>query len=381
MRIAFINLSNWDYTVETPYERPLGGSQSALCYLAEQLAALGHEVSLLNNVTQPRVTRGVQVCRADGAPLADLQGCDAIVVMGWITTALAETIRREVGREPVMVHWSQHAHDQPALADLKIPAMRAVWDGFALVSQWQARCFEAAFAIPSTRIRVMRNAVSPFFAELFPADAPILPHKPWPPVLCYTSTPFRGLDVLLDAFPLIREAVPGTTLKVFSSMGVYQVPTAQDDFTALYERCRTTDGVTYIGSLPQRELAEELKGITALAYPNTFPETSCIAVMEALAAGCLVVTSELGALPETTAGFGFLMPLPADRSRHARDYADLAIRVLKRIEGDPEAAERHLRAQVNEVNTSTTWPIRAHEWADWLHQLRGGQGAVTPAAD
>ena len=41
MNIAFLDSIGWDYDVSTPYERPLGGSQSALAYLAAELARRG----------------------------------------------------------------------------------------------------------------------------------------------------------------------------------------------------------------------------------------------------------------------------------------------------------------------------------------------------
>ena len=54
MRIAFVDLAAWDYTVDAPASVPLGGSQSALCYLAKELARLGHQVSLVNRTTRVR---------------------------------------------------------------------------------------------------------------------------------------------------------------------------------------------------------------------------------------------------------------------------------------------------------------------------------------
>ena len=68
-----------------------------------------------------------------------------------------------------------------------------------------------------SRSTVLRNGIAPSYSVLFPPETAILEGKTKPPVLAYTSTPFRGLDILLDIFPQIRSTIPRTTLKFFSS--------------------------------------------------------------------------------------------------------------------------------------------------------------------
>ena len=79
-------------------------------------------------------------------------------------------------------------------------------------------------------------------------------------------------------------------LKVVSSLKVAQLTEDRDEWEPLYRRCAETARVESVGSLTQPELARELPSINILASPNTFAETSCISVMEAIASGYLVVT-------------------------------------------------------------------------------------------
>ena len=53
MRLVFASFYPRPFQTATPYEQPLGGSESALCYLAEALAARGERVSLLTAAAPP----------------------------------------------------------------------------------------------------------------------------------------------------------------------------------------------------------------------------------------------------------------------------------------------------------------------------------------
>ncbi|HTX94126.1 MAG TPA: glycosyltransferase family 4 protein [Mycobacterium sp.] len=364
MDVVFIDATGSGYDPDTPFQRPLGGSQSAVCYLAPELAKLGHRVTLANDTAQAKLVRGVHCQPIRGIHDGILTNADCVVQVNGVVM-LAE-LKAQCRPDARQILWTGHAHDQPAVAPLARPEIRAQLDGFALVSDWQAAWFCQAFDIDPARTAILRNAAGPAFADLF-GGGPIMPAKEDPAMLCYTSTPFRGLDRLLAAFPRIRAAVPDARLEIYSSMAVYN--SLPDPFQPLYDMARTSAGVAYHGSVAQPALAQALRRATMLAYPNTFPETSCIAVMEAMAAGCAVVTSELGALPETGAGFIDLTPPLADPQAHAEAFAERVIQVLAARQVDPAGTEAHLQAQVAYTVAENSWARRAEQWSTWLSML------------
>jgi len=365
MKIAFLDIGELDYTIETVYQRPMGGSSSSVCYLAEILAERGQEVFLLNKISTAQWSRGV-FCLPFHLVTPELrQSLDILII---VNIAQGLQIRPMLAAHTRLILWTGHAADQPSMQALADPAEQAVYDGFAFVSEWQRQQYCVQFGMALERTCVLRNAISPAFCDRLPTDQMVLQQKARPPILAYTSTPFRGLEMLLNVFPAIRQAVPGTVLNVYSSMQVYGLP--DEAFEDLYHQCQTTEGVQYIGSLPQPELARQLQTVTALTYPNTFTETACIAIMEAMASGCWIITSELGALPETTAGFARLIPVTGDWEVYQQQFIAATIQVLKQSLGEEQAVvEQHLRQQVTYTNQTYHWQNRAQEWLDWLITL------------
>jgi glycosyltransferase involved in cell wall biosynthesis len=374
LRIGFLDLSGWDFHALTPDTSPLGGTQSAACYLARALAAQGHQITLLSNVREPGIHGGVASLMPSRLQEAGMRALrlDACVVI--LSAGMGVRYRRMLGRETRLVFWTQHAVDQPGVQGLRERSEVGAYDRFVFVSQWQAAGFAAVFGVPRERMAILPNAMAPAFENMYPVKASITASKSIPPVLAYTSTPFRGLALLLDAFPRIREAVPGVRLRVYSSMKVYQTPAHEDEanYGVLYDRCRRTEGVEYVGSIGQAELARQMREVTFLAYPNTFPETFCIAALEALAAGCRVVTSRLGALPETTAGYAELLEFGSTEEDLVKRLVDAVVGQYRRMRERPEEAEVELRRQVDYVNRECIWAVRARQWGELLGRLCEG---------
>lgn len=364
MRIIFLHRTVVDYTVETPYQRAIGGSEAGMAYLAVELTRLGHSVVHLANTSTPGRYLGVECLNHKTAMTRDfLNGADAVVVAN---EACGRELRDKGVVKP-MVLWSGHADDQPSIEPLEYSRERKAWSGFAFVSQWQLEQFCDVFWLPREKARVMRNAIAPAFLMQAPAE-------PWfqrgePPGLAYTSAPYRGLDVLLNAFPHIRAAIPGTTLRVFSGLSRTRGGPDDNQYANLHRLCLETEGVEYFGPVSQPVLAEALTDAAALAYPSTYPETSCISALEAMALGASVLTTRLGALAETLAGFGHMLEPHVNEAQLAKDFAAMAISALNGIRTQPDEAAARREAQIAYVRQNYTWAARALEWQRWLFDL------------
>ncbi|HUG74393.1 MAG TPA: glycosyltransferase family 4 protein [Acidimicrobiia bacterium] len=90
--------------------------------------------------------------------------------------------------------------------------------------------------------------------------------------------PRKGLDVLLQAWPLIRSRHPGVELTVAGAV-----------------RESGPEGVTFLGRVADERKRELLASASVLAVPNLGGESFGIVGLEGLASGCVVVASDLDA--------------------------------------------------------------------------------------
>ncbi len=106
--------------------------------------------------------------------------------------------------------------------------------------------------------------------------------------------PRKGLDVLLQAWPLVRASAPEATLRVLGA-----------------SRGSGPSGVTFLGSVGESDKLREFGEATVLCAPNLGGESFGLVVAEGMAAGCAVVASDLPAFRAVSAGTALLVP-PGD---------------------------------------------------------------------
>src|SRR6185369_9952714 len=81
MNWVFLDFSRWDYDMATPLVRPLGGSHSALCYLATALARGGERVTAVTGLKQSRDVNGVRCLSFDDLTTSVFAPNDTVVVV------------------------------------------------------------------------------------------------------------------------------------------------------------------------------------------------------------------------------------------------------------------------------------------------------------
>ncbi|WP_431857342.1 glycosyltransferase family 4 protein [Azospirillum sp.] len=365
MRLCFIDPVEADYNAASPYAEPMGGTQAATCYLAEALAARGHDVHLWNDTSAPGWYRGVSCQNFRRLPGDTSFDFDAVVVNTSADNYMIGRFHKFFSRRSRFLMWCHLSAAQPAGQALADPALASVWDAFVMVSHWQARGYLQEHGLPEERVRVIRNATSPLFETLFAGEPDVFARKTALSggriTMAYASSATRGLALLQHIFPRVRVRHPEVELAVYC--GPQAGRTTEISADPILAPFLGVPGVAHVGSVSQADLAQRLTRTAFLVYPCIVEETACISAMEAMAAGCRVVTHDLGALSETAAGFAALHPPSVDRTSHCANFTDLLCSEIALWKSGRLLPDL-LPLQVA-YSAANRWSLRAQEW-EWL---------------
>ena len=268
---------------------------------------------------------------------------------------------RDVDPDKKNVYIVHDTWRDPECGHLKHAEDRKRFDDIIFVSNQQLQSFHLGLNVPYGESMVMKNAIDPVPWEDI-ADKPTDTIN-----LIYHTTPHRGLELLVPAFEHLSEIHPNIHLDVFSSFQIYGWDQRDVPYQHLFNRLRNHPKATYHGYQPNSVVKEALNKAHIFAYPNIWPETSCIAALEAMSAGCEVVCPNFEALAETTAGFASEYQYSEDQQAHLNMFATVLDHSIKNHYS--EHTQSKIKTAKTVIDTQYSWGLRNQQWIHYFNSL------------
>lgn len=267
---------------------------------------------------------------------------------------------RHVDPDRPTILWLHDTWDDPESQHLKDKKSLERFAKLVFVSHHQFNLYRLAYNLPYDKCRVMQNAIEPIEEHEKPQDGPIR--------LIYHTTPHRGLELLVPAFEALYQKWGNKIhLDVYSSFKIYGWESKDKPYEGLFQRIKDHPGMSYHGTKSNDEVREAIKKSHIFAYPNIWPETSCIAAMEAMSGGLAIVCPQHESLPETTAGFALDYPMTFNHNDHANRFAGILNQVIENYW--EEGIQNQLQFQSTYANMMYNWDMRAMEWKSLLEEI------------
>ena len=264
-------------------------------------------------------------------------------------------------KDKINVLWMHHFVNQNEAQNLKSKEFINKLDWIVYNSNWNLDQHIKYFNVPQNKSIVIKNAIEKI----------IFVEKPTDKInLIYHTTPWRGLEILLKVFKDLN--LENVELNVCSSTIIYGKKfdlMLGKNYKELFDECKNTKNVNYFGFLKNEKILEKLKKMHIFAYPSIWPETSCIAAIESMAAGCEVVTTNLGALNETCSPFGKIINFEKTPEELITKYKEALLESIKSFWSNE--IQKKLKLQRETINNTYSWEARSIEWKNFFNKARG----------
>ena len=347
-------MEKWD-----PFDtiKGLPGSEECAVYASEELVRRGHHVTVYMNPPDESIWKSPfsnpRWLPEDLFHVSENKDYYDLILM-WRRFDV-NTGRR---RSKIVFFWP---HDSPAFPPGTIFPN---FDGVCILSEHHRRQFQEVFSrfddVPYT---ICGNGIVP--AQF---TSPMSFTNPYS--IGYFSNYSRGLAALILIWPEIKEEFPEATLSICYGRETWNTmpPYLLKLLIAKIEEYKDL-GVTEHGKVGHQQLASIMQSTSIWAYPcNSLGETYCITAVKCQAAGCIPVTTRIGALNET-------VHPDAPKSSNItniesiQEYKSILLQTLRRTRDSSPDQLSQERLKYRLFALQWSWSACIDKWLELFHRV------------
>jgi len=275
------------FNLDTPYNEPLGGSETSFLLLSQGLAEIDNSIILLTNsqINVPNQSYNRLLHNVNILPQI-LPECDIVILNRCLPQEVFMSDKR-------IFYYTHDAYDQDHILywlvnDKVVNRVEKI----LCVSEWQKETLSKYYGVDKDKFHVIGNSFDPY---LFSGYTERKENK-----MIFASIPYKGIDVLCDLYKDICHMSERDDLEfhIFSSMGIYGNSQGDKEYEEYFSKLQRTKGVFLHNAISMKELAYEFLSSRVMIHPQTYHETFGINYVMSQAAGCIPITVNSGAANE-----------------------------------------------------------------------------------
>lgn len=317
IKVCFVDTIGLVYKGDTLKERGLGGSESAIILLSQELVNLGMDVTVFNRCEREGDYNGVRyldlsrikdnreffdimISSRSCIPYIPIQFKDGVVERWGVNPADFVNLVSNVRHKVVWMHdtfcdgeeWLEHL-----LVDGYINELFTLSDWHTNYVSNSAHGHEPRhYEQLKHKIWQTRNGLVNYIKEV---DI----DKKDKNLFIYNASVSKGMVPLLtQCWPMVREHIPQAKLKIIGGFYRHENPDELErQFNECYDKHHGKNGVEFTGIIKQDEVAKIFAKASFFIYPAIYPETYGISTIEGINYNTPVVGCRFGALEEVAA--------------------------------------------------------------------------------
>ena len=265
---------------------------------------------------------------------------------------------RELRDDKIRLYWLHDLPNDPETNHLKDQWSRDRFHKIIYCGHWQMNQYQTILKIPhDSKTCVLETAIEPIEFKTKPKDKIHL---------VYTSTPQRGLEILVPVFEELAKRYDNIVLDVFSSFKIYGWDN-DTRYEELYERCRQHPQINYHGTVTNDAVRAHLKQSHILAYPSIWPECNSKSIIEAMSAGVMCVHPNYAGLSDTSGCLTTMYNWDYDINKHANLFYQVLDQAIQIVQ--TEQTQNYLQFVKQYADTRYNWNKISQQWSGMLEYL------------